>query len=290
MSDGDAERLELAPGADAGKLEKLRRIDGPAAEDNLAIRQSEKLLPAFRITHADRASSLNDDFCRERLAYDLQIPPLHGRPEISIGGGPAHAVLHRHIEPPEALLPLAVDIRRDGVTGLARRLDKGVVERIGRLAVTGRERALAAAVGIGAVAPAFGAAEVRQDVPVAPALRSFLLPTIEVERVAPHIDHAIDRGRPSEHLAARHMKPAIVQMRLRLALVAPIVFFRIHRNGERGRHLNDRRAVGAAIFKNQDRGPTVFAQPVGENAARRTRADDDIVKTLVVAAVQSLLA
>src|SRR5579872_577294 len=85
------------------------------------------------------------------------------------------------------------------------------------------------------------------------------------------------------------MKAPIVQMRLRLAVKAPIVLFHIHRNGKGGWHLDQRRAVRAAKLQNQHLHAAVLRQPVGENAAGRARADNDVVESRLAAFSQKIL-
>src|SRR5579872_6094574 len=85
------------------------------------------------------------------------------------------------------------------------------------------------------------------------------------------------------------MKAPIVQMRLRLAVKAPIVLFHIHRNGKGGRHLDQGRAVRAAELEDQNLRAAVLGQPVGKNAARRARADNDVIENRLAAFSQKVL-
>ena len=188
---------------------------------------------------ADSAASLEGDPGRERVRDDLEVAAFHRRAQIGVGGRPAHAVPHRHVEGAKPLLPLAVEVGADRIAGLTARLDEGVVERVAFEAARRRERPAVAAIGVGAAAKALGAAEVGQHVSISPALRALLFPALEIERMPAHIDEAVDRGRAAQNLAARAVHAPAVEMRLGLAAIAPIVGLRVHRDRERRRHLDE---------------------------------------------------
>src|SRR5205823_14405262 len=67
-------------------------------------------------------------------------------------------------------------------------------------------------------------------------------PLLVVERVAALEDHAVDRARAAEHLAARVVDAAAVHVRLGLGLVLPVVEAAADRERQRGRHVEVRRA------------------------------------------------
>src|SRR6202034_3717442 len=108
--------------------------------------------------------------------------------------------------------------------------------------------------------------------------RTLLLPVLEIERVTAHVHHAVDRGGAAEHLAARGVQAAAVEMRLGLGPVAPVVALHVHRDRERTRHLDPQRAVRAAVLEQQHAVAAVLAQAIGEHAAGRAGADDHVVE------------
>ena len=59
--------------------------------------------------------------------------------------------------------------------------------------------------------------------------------------------------------------------------VAPVVGAHVHRDRERRRHLDQRPEIGAAIFEHEHAVLAVLGQAVGERAAGRAGADDDVV-------------
>ena len=101
---------------------------------------------------------------------------------------------------------------------------------------------------------------------------------VEVARMAAHIDHAVDRGRAADHLAARRRQHAAAEMRLRLAGKAPVVEAHVERDRQRRRHLDQRPDIGAAKLDDDDRMLAVFRQPVGHGRAGRAGADDDEIR------------
>ncbi len=100
---------------------------------------------------------------------------------------------------------------------------------------------------------------------------------IVVGGLAAHIDHGVDRRRAADHLAARIIQAASVEARLRLGLEHP-VRARIA-DGEQvaDRNVKPDPIVAAAGFEDQHALAGVGRKPVGEQAAGRTRADDDVI-------------
>ena len=215
------------------------------------------------------------------MGEDRQVRPLHRRPQIGVGGRPAHAVLHRHVEPAEPLLPLPVEVGADGVAGLPSGLDEGLVERARFQAARRRERPVAPPPGVAAAAKALRAAKVGKDIRIRPAFGALLLPSLEIERVPADVDEAVDRRRAAEHFSAGAIDPAAAEMRLGLGAIAPVVGARIHRQRQRRRHLDDQRPIGPAVFEREHGRSPVLGQSIGQHAAGRAGADDDVVEGLL---------
>ena len=111
-----------------------------------------------------------------------------------------------------------------------------------------------------------------QNVAPAPAGAPRGLPAVEILGLAPHVDHAVDRSGAAQDLAAWLEQPAVVQVRLRFAFVAPVDRrIRIeHRIAER--NMDERAAVPASGLEQQDR-MACLAQPAGDGTTGRTRTD-----------------
>src|SRR5271166_1992724 len=107
--DLDPECAELRRPTDPGKLQELRRIDRPAAQDNLAPRAGPELAPVAPVMDTGGAASLEGDARRQRMGEHPEVAALHGGLEVGVGGGCAYAVPDRHVEGPESFLPLAVE-------------------------------------------------------------------------------------------------------------------------------------------------------------------------------------
>ena len=121
--------------------------------------------------------------------------------------------------------------------------------------------------------PAFHALVIWQDIRIGPPPRAAFLPMVKIHRMTAHINHAIDRRRPANDLAARTGQPPAPQMRFGLRLVAPVIHLHVHRVAERRRHLNERPRVRPAVF-NHDHAPPRRGQPVGHRAARAACSDN----------------
>ena len=73
------QRAELVGRPDAGQHQQLRRVDGAAAEDDLAGGPRLADLAALAILDADRAVLLEQHPPRQRACLDGEVRPLHRR-------------------------------------------------------------------------------------------------------------------------------------------------------------------------------------------------------------------
>ena len=117
----------------------------------------------------------------------------------------------------------AVIVLGVGDADLAGRLDQRVVDRAGLVAFGDLQRAVAAAVFVVGVAlVAFHVAEDRQHLAIAPAAIAELRPGVVVLRLAAHEDHAVDRGRAAQQLAARNGNAALAGALVGLRRIQPV--------------------------------------------------------------------
>ncbi len=179
-------------------------------------------------------------------------------------------------------MPLAVEVGADGIARLSPRLDEGVIERVTFMPMRRRQRSGVAAIGVGWSTKALRPTKVGQHVSISPALRALLLPALEIERMPANVNHAIDRRRAAKNLAAGTGDAPSAKMRLGLAPITPIVGLGVHRDRQRRRHLDEQGAVGSAVFKHEHARAAVLGQPVGEHAARGTRADNNVIESLTI--------
>src|SRR5204862_6092639 len=100
-------------------------------------------------------------------------------------------------------------------------------------------------------------------------------PAIEILALAPDIDQAVDRGGPTQALAARPGDTAAVEARHRLRLKLPGDLRVIDVAVEPGRDMDPRVCVLPAGLDNQNPARRIAAQPVDPNATCRTGAHND---------------
>ena len=151
VDDRDAEDLQEAGRADAGKLQKLRRVDRAGAEDDFAAGAGGLRAAVAEIFDADGAIAFEDDFGRQRIRLDADVLPLHGRAQEGAGGRHAAAVLGRDLVDADAFLGGAVEIRIEGQPGLLPGLEIARGHRMdGARAVGDMERSADAAPIVGA--------------------------------------------------------------------------------------------------------------------------------------------
>src|SRR5690606_22931536 len=101
-------------------------------------------------------------------------------------------------------------------------------------------------------------------------------PVVEVVRLSAVVHHGVDRARPPHHLAARPVAGAVAELRRRSARVAPVNARIEVRAAIAEGNADPPAAVAAARLEHQHPAPG-RGEPRGEHAARRTRADDDVV-------------
>ncbi len=256
----------------------MRRADRAGRHQHLAVAVHLVGLPAFVVFHPHRTLALEQDAPGHGVGDHGQVGPAHGRAQVGVGRGPAHAVLDRHVHGAEAFLHVAVAVVGLDVAGLGAGLDPGAIQRVLHVvAVVGGQRAVGAAVVVAAELVLLGTLEIRQAVAIAPALGSQAFPLVEVMGMAADVHQAIDRRRATQHLAPRAMQAAAVQVLLGGGLVVPVVLLGVHRQGEGAGHLDQHAAVAAAVFEHQHRGAGILAQPAGQDTTGRPGTDDDVV-------------
>ncbi len=145
------------------------------------------------IFDADRACALKQDPRRQSLFDDPKVGPLARLIQIGFGRRTARAVPHGHIHPAKAFLSVTVIVFGQTIAGLLRGIEPSVMQRIVEWAIACRERTIAAPIFVPAFGPAFGAFEIGQHIGIAPASGAVLFfPAFEIERIAAHIDEAVD--------------------------------------------------------------------------------------------------
>ncbi len=232
----------------------------------------------LRHLDADRARPFEDDAGDEATRLDREIGTRLRRPKVGHRGAPAPALMHRHVHRPQALLPVTVHVVGDRVACLPAGFDERAVERVLHRPGGDVQRAVAAAVIVGALLPRLGALEVGEAVCVGPLFEAADAgPAVVVQRVAADVDHAVDRRRAAEHAPARAGDAPVVHVRLGLGLVGPVVGVVGERVGEGGRHVDEQAQIRRTGLDQQHRDIRLLGEAHREHAARRAGADDDVV-------------
>src|SRR5690606_6167758 len=230
------------------------------------------------IFDADRLSAIEQDARGQRIDLDLEIGAIERGHQISGRGAAPLAVSDRGLIGADAFLLRAIEIVRVGMASLLARLDKGLEENARLARIGDAERPLAAVKGAVAVLVAFGALEIGQHIGKTPTLKAELAPEIVVARMAADVDHAVDRGRPAKHLAARPEELAVVQIGLAFGVVVPVDKVGSDELADARRHMDEKIRILAARLQQQNLVIRILRQPAGENATGAARADDDVVK------------
>src|SRR5437764_2546889 len=167
--------------ADAGELEKLRRVEGAAGKDDLTLRAGFQRPAVAPITHPGGAPAVNLDRECQCSRFDGEVRAARGRRQIPPRDAPAPAIARRAVVGSEALLLRSIYIGRVGISRLDAGLNEGLGE--GRALDPGRgdrERTLAAVVVTATLLMGLGALEIGQKLGIGPAAQPLLGPVIIV--------------------------------------------------------------------------------------------------------------
>ena len=279
--DGNAEGLQQRRRSDARQLQKLRRIIGAGRQDQFARGARRPRLPAHAILDAGGAASLEQNARGQRVGDDAQIGAAGHRFQVGLRGRAARALARRRLVKAGAFLRRAVEVVVARIAALDGGFDEGECQRMLVALVRHGERAVAAVQFIGPALVCFRLAEVGKNVVVAPAGIAELAPHVEVLRLAADVDHAVDRARSAEHLAARRDHRAPGQFRLRFGFVTPVVAAVGEQLAVAERDMNPEIAVRRPRLQQEDAVTPGRRQPVGQHAAGATGADDDEIVCFV---------
>ena len=260
-------------------MQQLRRVERAAGDDHLGIGVRRVGRAALAVFHAHGAPAGKQHTRRQRVGGDREIgPPLCGL-EIADRGRPAASVLGGELEIAGAFLGGAVEVVVARVACLLRGLDEGLAQRVRLAHIGDSERPAAAVHGVGATLLVLGAPEKGQHVFEAPAFVAELAPVVVVLVLAAHIEQAVDRARSAQHLAARLDDLAVVELGLRLRLVEPVDLGIVEQLAVAERNVDPNVAVAAAGFQQQHAVAAGRREAIGQHAAGRARADDDVVES-----------
>ena len=202
--------------------------------------------------------------------------------KIGHRGAASPAVLDGGLAVVEAFLLRAVVIRREGEPRTLAGIDDRVVDRVVRFREHRRERSVAAAILVGAALPAFLAAEIGEDLRVGPALQPGGGPAVVIEAMAAHISETVDRGRAADHLAAIDRDPPVCGAGFGLGGIHPVLAPVQHVSAPGQGDMKPEILVPIAGLEHQNPDGGILGQAVGEGAAGRAGADDDVIEAVVL--------
>ena len=273
----DADGGQVIRVADARKLQHLRRPYRPRRQDDLARCPYFLCLAALKVAHADAPAVFDDQAGCRGIGDDLDIAPCRRDLEVGAEGRPSQPATARHLRVTDTFLARAIEVGRVGESRLLRRLHEQMRQRQDGTVVLDLERPGPAPVlGIAVAGIGLAAPEQRHHLVVAPAAATELRPAVIVGRVAANIEHAVDRARTAQHLAARRMDGPAIGAFLRLGGVHPVVAGIVKQVSDAGWDVNERMRVAAAGLEEAD--PVAgLGQPRGDDASRGTRTYHDEV-------------
>ena len=281
-ADGDAVRAKIRGIADPRQHEKLGGVDDAAREQNFPRRPHMAARAPDDVVEPHRPAALEDDPGRGRVRAHREVGPAQGRAQIGGRRAAAPAVADGHLQAAETALLGRVVILGPAMAGRKPRRREGVHERIVVAAGLDAERAGAAAVQAVAALPCFGSLEIGQQRLVRPPLEAGRGPAGVVAAIAAHIGHGVGRRGSADHFAAGAFDPAAADILLRFTEIAPIEQALLEDDAPSERHMNPGAAVPAAGFQEQHAHGRIGREPVRQDAAGRSGADDHVVEAFLI--------
>ena len=120
--------------------------------------------------------------------------------------------------------------------------------------------------------------EIRQDLIIRPALQAHGGPIVVVLTLTANIHHAVNSGGAAHHPASGPGDTSPVQRGLSFGLVTPVERGQIIKQTGRHRHFNQRIPVAASRFQQQHPFGRVSRKPIGQQATRRARSDNNVIR------------
>src|ERR1051326_3059546 len=216
----------------------------------------------------------------EGMGDELQVRALQRRTQIGARGAGAAAAAAGLLTPADAVAMTRrqiVDILAVFQTELFAGFENGGADRRA-VRFRGEEWALLAARVAGFALPPFRFAEIGQAIVPRPAAIAELGPMIVILGLPTDVNEPVDRGRAADHPAARVNDRAAIGAGISLRAVLPRQGVMVEHLEEAGRDVNERVPVAPAGLDQQDLGRGILGEPVGEHAAGRSRADDDVIR------------
>ncbi len=267
--------------ADAGELQDVRRTDGAGRQDHLARGIDPLGGAAARKFDAGRAAAVEQDAVHQRAGDDLQIAPPQRGPQVAARGTRPPAAAARLLHPADPVARLVrqvVDVLAVFATELPTGFHRRPAQQRPVATMRGEQRSPLAVHRVRLALPVLRLAEERQHIVPGPAAIAELCPMVEILGLAADIDHPVDRTRPAEHPPARIGDRASRGAGVGLGLEAPGQGRMVQQLHVACRYVDQRVPVAPARLDQHHPCARVLRQAVGEHTARRTSANDDVIR------------
>src|SRR5580704_4700574 len=183
MHDRNAKPGQVLLRANAGEHQQLRRVDGSAAQNDLARGTSGAEPAMLAKRHADRTAAFAPNLLGQGPGDDLEIGALHCRAEIADSGRAALSVACRRLVVAYPVLAGAVEIVIARKAEPGRRGDKTLTDRVLR-DIRHAERPVCAVEPIGAARLVLRASEIWQHIATSDTQSG---PSVPWNRLAPRV-------------------------------------------------------------------------------------------------------
>ena len=228
--------------------------------------------------HTDGALAFEQDAVYQCTGEHGQVGAIHYRVQVGFGHAAALTILLVDLIHAHAFLDIIVEVVGGGVAGFHAGFDKGTAHRVGETQVGDVQLAAGAMEGAFTAFIMLRAFENREYVVKAPALVTQGGPMVVVRLVATGIAHGVDGGGAAQGLPAGNIKLAVVEGLLRHGVVTPVPRVGAHHQNDACRYANEQAVIGGAGFEQAYAIIRIFGKAVGEYAAGRTGADNDVIK------------
>ncbi len=146
------------------------------------------------VLDADRPALVEQNSVGECMGLYREILASHDRTQIGTRGARAPSLaIDSYLAAREALLELPVKVLSHLKSSRRGRSHQRIVQKAARVYRHDAQRAAASMIFIGPSPTRLRPFEVRKHVAIAPAFAAHLAPGVEVTRMSPHVEQAVDR-------------------------------------------------------------------------------------------------
>ncbi|MCY1428894.1 hypothetical protein D9M71_447930 [compost metagenome] len=278
MANANAQAFQQLTRADARALQNAGRTDGASAEDDLAT--CCKLMPGALPVRLHRpcAGVVEQYLVNLNAGQHGEVGAVLDWPQEGLGGVPAHTAALVDLKISTALVVAGVEVIDLADAALLGGIAEGIEDRPTVALAFDPPFTVTTMVLTGAGEVIFAGLEQRQHVLPGPAIVALLGPAVIVGGLAAHVDHAVDRGTATQHLAAWISQCATTQAGLRLGLEAPIGARVADAVEVTDGDVNPGIVVAATRLQQQHAAGRVGGQTIGQQASGGTGPYDHVVE------------